>query len=70
MAAGEPSLRHRKLKDRRMRQRRWRDAEQALFDIEADCQVWLDNLRGATGQHDCRASAGVCELDSARWMGR
>ena len=43
-AAGEPSVRYRKPKDRRTRQRRWRDAVQELFDIQADCQVWLDNL--------------------------
>jgi hypothetical protein len=35
-AAGEPSVRYRKPKDRRTRQRRWRDT---VFDIQAACQV-------------------------------
>jgi hypothetical protein len=37
-------VRYRKLQDRRTRQGRWRDAVQELFDIQAYCQVWLDNL--------------------------
>ena len=43
-AGGEPSVRYRKPKDRRTRQRRWRDAVQEVFDVRADCQVWLDDL--------------------------
>jgi hypothetical protein len=37
-------VRYRKPKDRRTRQRRWRDAVQEVFDVRADCQVWLDDL--------------------------
>jgi hypothetical protein len=39
-AAGEPGVRYRKPEAWRTRQRRWRDAVQELFDIQADCQVW------------------------------
>ena len=38
-AGGEPSVRYRNPRDRRNRQRRWRDVVQELFDIQADCQV-------------------------------
>jgi hypothetical protein len=34
------------------------------MDIQADCQVWLDNLpEGLEGQHARRALRKVCELD-------
>jgi hypothetical protein len=49
-AGGEPSVRYRNPRDRRNRQRRWRDVVQELFDIQADCQVWLDPARGV-GRH-------------------
>jgi hypothetical protein len=63
-AAGEPSVRYRKPKDRRTRQRRWRDAAQELFDIQADCQVWLDNLpEGLKDSTIAEHLREVCEVD-------
>ena len=45
-------------------QGRWRDAVQDLFDIQADCQVWPDNLPDALKDSTlAERPREVCELD-------
>ena len=42
--AGQPPVHYRRPRDRRSRPQRWRDAVQALLDLQAEYQDWLDNL--------------------------
>jgi len=52
---------------RRARQRRWRDAVQELFDIQADYLVWLDNLpEGLKDSTIAERLREVCELDPSQ----
>ena len=51
-------------RDRRTRQRRSREAVQELFDIQADCRVWLDNLPPALADSTLAEHLReVCDLD-------
>ena len=58
---------YRKPKDRRTRQRRWRDAVQELFDIQADCQVWRRTRNAADVSRPPIAGFGsVCRFPPER----
>ena len=60
----QPRIHYRRPQDRRSRPQRWRDAVQALVDLQAEYQDWpdyiLDSLQGSTVAEKREA---ICEYD-------
>jgi hypothetical protein len=53
----------RKLKDRRTRVQRWRDAVAELVAIQKECEAWLDILPLGTMSATAEALRAICDLD-------
>ena len=60
----QPRVRYRRPQDRRSRPQRWRDAVQALVDLQAEYQDWLENLpESLQGSAVAEKLEAICEYD-------
>ncbi len=60
----QPRVHYRRPQGRRSRPQRWRDAVQALVDLQAEYQEWLDSLPDSLQESPvAERLAAICEYD-------